>query len=1369
MTSYAATNDTSHTTSPATANSEAVGDEHNTTTACSVEVMPTKNNSPIDHLTTKLAATPLQDLHFDNQYCFDSDSLSDGREKADTTPENIKKIDDVINEDRRQKRTAFLTQQHQYDVNGSAVAAGADISAKLKLGYGSVGLAAAVDDSNAKIRLAKTLCSTKDTLHKDRRVENTNVMASSLPLQEADDNGNEHKLDNAISKCETPEDVSSASNNSTITTTTSKQSYAFTIDNFSEKDCDPAAAAAKYKSLLERFQSRHRRGASMSKIENNTTNESPTSITASTSASPLTPRSVKNREDNENDGQVQDSIETPPKVKLRARDRSTSRVRDASKRHSWSPRSSTQEPLNSQTQSTVSTASKTATPASKKNTTNRKSTVTAAQQVPKGASNLVANRTHFTPRSTAMQMALQKVDFMCPQPPLSDYRCLDTDADADNVSETGTYTLDGDNYTEEQKEVMNIDCGGDDTNKNRPKNLNLSRHNPESTVSSTKIPVHVSTRTNNVLEVNYYHELAEQAQRSNPSATSNDLLLGSHQSAGDYLEKLKSRVLRNVGGKKDGGGDFLSSSSSCEGGISLSSSHKNKKFPVSNSQKTSTEEEDVGCFTSVTTSGVLAKQPTLEATPKTARLCLSTSQIDSSEYISNESKLKNPAASSYAKGGFTDHQKAAYRLNVFTNQKDSQKFAATRKLIESPPESPIELSDTAILKTASSKNDWIKEWARNARARSLANDTGSHSKQDTQELMTRSYTCASGSDGVNDEKLLGKHMSHTKLNKTLAERLRVATDCDYTSDPTLSTYSKINQDVNYKPPKSPTKIPSPMHTLSRARSVTRPRGSLQNIVCADDEDIYLQNTALAINTLQQSLSRKNSLKSIPQSGSPRAYSARPSSNSVYSPEAISPEHSYNSPTTGYQQRSPLHRRNNQQQINARNQLMTSSINEQQLALLTSGEYLVKQMRMRKNSFDGTIGNSPKQAQEKYIQTPNTESDQDSPLRRSSSFSTKIATQRTARPQYQNIYTPPALRNNYVPTNTNGSTNSRPTVSSSHMTKSASSNNFGRMYSDYDDNLQYYINDEDDAGDEYYRYSDGEDGQGIDDNYYEPDELVHSTADTPVDTQNVPLTNTRYNKALLMRIERSKQRVAGKPTSAPAQGRNALTGAGVAACPNTPELPRRNVKSAVTRTGAMTSRQSVPRDTSLSRLATQVPNSLASAKKQLLQTAAAVPNTAKPTTTTTRVQPKYMDISKYKPAQSNNFLRKNDTRSTLKTDAIKRSPSATGISMNRADPTRMSNRSVKSVASNMTASTNNSVSSARASSAARRDVSVTKQKEAELAMWKRRATYDPMKAAAEDRRRKEEAKKMARNSGELNYESSYFIYYFTKKLEKTFSM
>lgn len=40
------------------------------------------------------------------------------------------------------------------------------------------------------------------------------------------------------------------------------------------------------------------------------------------------------------------------------------------------------------------------------------------------------------------------------------------------------------------------------------------------------------------------------------------------------------------------------------------------------------------------------------------------------------------------------------------------------------------------------------------------------------------------------------------------------------------------------------------------------------------------------------------------------------------------------------------------------------------------------------------------------------------------------------------------------------------------------------------------------------------------------------------------------------------------------------------------------------------------------------------------------------------------------------------------------------------------------------------------------LTVKNPKEVELAMWKRRASYDPLKAAAEGRRKAEEAKRLA---------------------------
>lgn len=82
----------------------------------------------------------------------------------------------------------------------------------------------------------------------------------------------------------------SSSNGGTTMTTSARQSLAFTIDNFNDKECDAAAQAAKYKSMMERFQNRHRRGASMSKLENDESGkaQTPTRLTSSQSSTPLT-------------------------------------------------------------------------------------------------------------------------------------------------------------------------------------------------------------------------------------------------------------------------------------------------------------------------------------------------------------------------------------------------------------------------------------------------------------------------------------------------------------------------------------------------------------------------------------------------------------------------------------------------------------------------------------------------------------------------------------------------------------------------------------------------------------------------------------------------------------------------------------------------------------------------------------------------------------------------------------------------------------------------------------------------------------------------------------------------------------------------
>lgn len=289
-----------------------------------------------------------------------------------------------------------------------------------------------------------------------------------------------------------------------------------------------------------------------------------------------------------------------------------------------------------------------------------------------------------------MQLALQQVDLLCP--PLDDLKGKAVGEDEDAVSEAGTYTLDGDNYTEEQKDLMNIDRNAAAAAKLRPKQLAVKPN-----------------RASNVLEVNYYHETPTPQQE--PKATN-----GSATATGVYLEQLKSRVLRQ--------------------------SHPMVTPPPPQAPPTPPSPRspaaDVGCFTSVTTSGVLAKQRALDTHPKLTRHThsLSTSQIDSSEYVSNEAKLRHAQA---IVGSATDRQKAEYRLNVFTTSTNQQQQHHHHQLPDTPTTPTT--TEAALLQSAPTKQDWIQEWARNARARSLAQDVSSSSasrrRQQAQAQVSR--------------------------------------------------------------------------------------------------------------------------------------------------------------------------------------------------------------------------------------------------------------------------------------------------------------------------------------------------------------------------------------------------------------------------------------------------------------------------------------------------------------------------------------------------------------------------------------------------------------------------------------------------------
>jgi hypothetical protein len=324
----------------------------------------------------------------------------------------------------------------------------------------------------------------------------------------------------------------------------------------------------------------------------------------------------------------------------------------------------------------------------------------------------------------------------------------------------------------------------------------------------------------------------------------------------------------------------------------------------------------------------------------------------------------------------------------------------------------------------------------------------------------------------------------------------------------------------------------------------------------------------------------------------------------------------------------------------------------------------QQQHSRNNSYDGML--PPHQAT-KYSQFDQTDDDdyesmpsrglperqhvsikqqhkqqqQNSPIKRSSSFNVK--------PQHEVAASPgrtsgtPKMHNKFVKTFSAPSHGSR-------IQKSASSSCFKQMTrvddDDYDN--EFYINDDDNLNPNQFTPSDGSD-----------EEQKYSL---PTNSSDPPITNTRFNKTFLMRCEQSKKAAAGG---------GAAKALGVVACPNTPELPRRNLaERASTR-----ERASMPRDSSLSRLMEKKPLS-----------AGATPTT-KASTGGGKVTSKYLDISKYKSERGTNFLKRDESKSYLNRE-VKKSSSSACLQNFQRDLARASNRSSGGGGSRPSSASNN---------------------------------------------------------------------------------
>lgn len=950
----------------------------------------------------------------------------------------------------------------------------------------------------------------------------------------------------------------------------SSKAFAFTIDFSEGKPVD----SKKFNNIVERFQKRHRRGVSLDKID------TPTQPVASKTKPPLKKTDQK-------------SLETEKGVKLR--DKSQLTVgKESEMRHSWSPRTS------------LSVSSK-------------------------GDENI----SKFVPKSATLQLALKDVgakekfklfdmtptdevidDFVCPQPPLEfDQR----NSDDESVSEAGTYTLDGDNYTEEQKAMMNID--------KLPKLSKIIC--PEQTTATTTTTVIQSISSNSPIKSKQKHEDLEiidleteaiHVNRNNIFQTSSTRDVKLDKPKTSYLEKLKSKV-RTIGDR---------------------AFHKNKS-----PDKVVPTNLDIGNFTSVTASGAFSKKSILDNAlpPRMARKnSLTKSHIDSSEYIQRSGHVNEKLLNSY-----TDYEKARhheYQLNIFSQDCSTD----------------VDKENGLGIKTAETKDDWIHEWAKNARRNNAQHLNTTRNERAQSEVYTkqiyqsdefgdnleRNYSPKSHKNRLNrytddDSDYKMYRPNSPKFTPKYVGRNDQSPNYDDTefiepAAPMNRSYSERKENYNIqpfsRPPISPTKIPSPMHSMTRPRSSSVSRSVHSSITDLDrnDTEMYLQKTAAAITTLQNI--HRNSPQSPLSPARPKLptnFTSSPSLRRSQQRKAVPP-------TTDdilYGSSQSLHRRNlslDSNEYKPKYQLrdrMSSSYNDEGLNTILNS----KQNHTRHNSYeDKTIHRTidqtfaPQITMRNHISAANkqqvatkTNSDTSSrtpttQIRRSSSFSTK----QLVRPSSGNkTYTPKLA----------------PKTSNSSLQKSASSNSFKNMASKFDDNLnnEFYLNDEDD----------------LDPNIYSSDSEL-----SDMDNEKELITNTRYNKAFLIRLEQNKQKA------------SAVQKQGSLACPNTPEMPRRGDIRART---SLRERQSMPRDSSISRMKQDIP-ALSTTKKAL---------TAKDKEPIKKVVPKYLDISKYKPSQGNTFLKRDESKSTLVNKEIKRSASAF---MNKSDVGRSSIRSVKSAAS-----------------------------------------------------------------------------------------
>lgn len=421
----------------------------------------------------------------------------------------------------------------------------------------------------------------------------------------------------------------------------------------------------------------------------------------------------------------------------------------------------------------------------------------------------------------------------------------------------------------------------------------------------------------------------------------------------------------------------------------------------------------------------------------------------------------------------------------------------------------------------------------------------------------------------------------------------------------------------------------------------------------DEVGIYLQNTAAAISALAQ-LQRNKSLRGSSIDSTRKLPCSPTSPMRQISPNSTSPASVFRSPI--HLTDDELHHYSPARRLHSHNRSTTHGIMDSGLMTCSTNSELLPSPNYEKNfvrrsslntsqihypirrSFEddeecmedivivekGKIFTRKPSSSIKALDNTSSDRNEGTPLKKSCSFSAKA--------QANHVSSKKGMLSDHKV---------------SKIQKSMSSSNFGKLHIECDD-------------------GDPEDFVTYDHFNPDPD---YSTASSVEEQSKDHITNTRYNKAFLMRVEQSKRAITGNTsTNKPGQ----------LACPNTPEASKR-----LSTSRSRKDRASLPRDSSLNRLSKNNID-LINLKKQSNFpskeiSSSMIKSTSSITSNQSKTAPKYLDISKYKPAQGQNqsFLRKDETKSTLVKTEVKRSPSSVSVLGSRGDTSRTSTRSIKS--------------------------------------------------------------------------------------------